>query len=128
MASPSELTLLSLGQPTMIEGIIDRGLREITVKTIGGRGSLSASSVRKKDISPKNVLRQAITKLSKDKTNLKFASNVKKKATFLGNVLKLATKIKFNKGLIDQKHALNAIKRAILAEIAPKTTPITKMV
>ena len=128
MASPSELTLLSLGQPTMIEGIIDRGLREITVKTIGRRGSLSASSVRKKDISPKNVLRQAITKLSKDKTNLKFASNVKKKATFLGNVLKLATKIKFNKGLIDQKHALNAIKRAILAEIAPKTTPITKMV
>ena len=128
MASPSELTLLSLGQPTMIEGIIDRGLREITVKTIGRRGSLSASSVRKKDISPKNVLRQAITKLSKDKTNLKFASNVKKKATFLGNVLKLATKIKINKGLIDQKHALNAIKRAILAEIAPKTTPITKMV
>ena len=128
MASPLELTLLSLGQPTMIEGIIDRGLREITVKTIGRRGSLSASSVRKKDISPKNVLRQAITKLSKDKTNLKFASNVKKKATFLGNVLKLATKIKINKGLIDQKHALNAVKRAILAEIAPKTTPITKMV
>lgn len=116
MENRSELILLSPAQPTMIEGITDRGLLEKIPNSIEEKELKFVISVKKKDTLQDNVLKLLIMKVisSKEEIVLKLVSNAKNKDISQENAQKPTTKIKQSRG--NQRCALNVKKKDIFLD------------